>query len=98
MAVSVGIQMECESLAEWPHFYSPLDCASVAEELAGGLAEAKRAYLAARFVHDHAAAESALGEVRDLTALCAALAAGVAEQRRRFLDSDRPWPLARMPG
>jgi hypothetical protein len=91
---TVDVQMECETLADWPHFYSPLDCAAVAEQLAEGLAEAKSAYLAARFVHDHAGAEAALGEWRDLTWLLGSLADGLADQRSRFIASGRPWPLA----
>lgn len=94
--ISLEAELESATLGEWPHYFAPLDCASVAGQLAGGLAEAKSAYLAARRAHDHAAAQSALGEVRDLTMLLAALADGMDAQRRRWLASDRPWPLARV--
>jgi hypothetical protein len=35
-------------------------------------------------------------EIRDLAAICAAMAEGLDAQRRIWMGTDKPWPLARM--
>lgn len=89
---NVETVLECESLAYWSHIHAPLDNAAVYEQLVGGLMQAKADYRAALVVHDRARAGRVLVEIADLTALCAAAAEGLAEQRRRTIASGRVWP------
>ena len=94
--ISVEAQCEADTLEEWFHNSDPLANGELYEQLVGGLYRAKGDHLAALAAHDHARAARVLEEVRDLTALCAAAAEGLSLQRRRFLASDRPWPLGRV--
>lgn len=85
-----------DRLSYWCHIFGPLDMWSVYEVLTDGLIQAKRDYRDALVRHDDGQAARQLAEVRDLTALCAAAAEGIALTRLRYLDSDRPWPLVRL--
>ena len=96
MAATVETQRAAEQLAYWCHIYSPLDCWSVYETLTDGLIAAKAERRDALVLHDHARADRALAEVRELTELCAAAAEGIALQRARWMTGNRPWPLGRV--
>ena len=89
----VEVLLEAEHLGYWSHIFAPLDMASVYQALAEALAAEKAAWTAARAAGDDAAAARSLAEVRDLTALVGAAADGIADARRRWLSTDRPWPL-----
>jgi hypothetical protein len=93
---SVGAQLEAASVGYWWHIYPPLDNAEAYEVVLGGLAAARSEYWAARAAHDDTAAAAALREIIDLTEVAAAMADGMAAARRRWLASDRPWPLSRV--
>ena len=80
----------------FPHPNSTLDCWSVCEVLTDGLIAAKAERRDALLMHDHAPADRALGEVRELTVLCAATAEAIALQRARWMTGNRPWPLSRV--
>ena len=96
MAASVEQQFAEETLRYWAHIYPPLDCWSVYEVLADGLASAKAERHDGLLMHDHARADRALDEIRELTVLCAAAADGIALQRARWMTGNRPWPLSRV--
>jgi hypothetical protein len=96
MATAVESERAAQTLAYWAHIYPPLDCWSVYEVLTDGLIAAKAERRDALLMHDHARADRALGEVRELTVLCAAAAEGMALQRARWMTGNRPWPLSRV--
>jgi hypothetical protein len=75
---------------------SPADNARIYETLIEGLHVAKADHLAALAAHDHTRAGSVMVEIRDLTEICAAMAEGLDAQRRIWMGTDKPWPLARM--
>jgi hypothetical protein len=85
-----------QTLVNWTHIYPPLDCWSVYETLTDGFIAAKTERRHALLMHDHARADHALGEVRELTVLCAAAAEGIALQRARWMTGNRPLPLGRL--
>ena len=95
---SVGAQIEADEIGYWFHITDPLGNWSVYEVLTDGLITVKRERHEALARHDHVRADQLLAEIVDLTALCAACAEGIARQRARFLNSDRPWPLTRISG
>ena len=76
MGGGVEQQFAAETLAYWSHIYPPLDNWSVYEVLTDALIAAKAERRDAMFVHDHARADRALAEIRELTELCAAAARG----------------------
>jgi hypothetical protein len=94
--ISPGVASEADTIGYWCHIGSPLDCWSMCEALADGLAAAKRERRAALAAHDHDRADRALQEVRDLTELCAAAAEGLALMRLRYFQAGHHWPLARL--
>jgi hypothetical protein len=97
---SVEAQIEADQIGLWFHLAAPLDNAEVYRVLLDGLTEIWAAYRAARAEHDDARAAALLGEVVDLTALCAAARTALDCQRWRWVDRDPGcgplplWPLA----
>jgi len=92
---SVEAAIEAAEVGYWFHLTDPLGNWSVYEVLTDGLLAAKADYRDALARHDHAAADRLMLEITDLTALAAAAADGLADQRQRFMHSGMPWPLAR---
>src|SRR5215475_12317737 len=94
--ISPGVLAEADSIGYWCHIYTPLDCWAMYETLTDGLIAAKLERRDALAVHDHARADRALQEIRDLTVLCAAAAEGLALMRTRYFEHGDRWPLMRL--
>ena len=78
----VEVELEVATLGYWFHISAPEDNESVAAVLASGLADAKRAWRAARDAGDLGAEQKAAEEWADLVLLLGAAADGLRAQRR----------------
>ena len=88
--MSVEAQIEADQLAYWFHISAPSDNESVAAVLASGLADAKRAWRAARDAGDLGAEQKAADEWADLILLLGAAADGLRAQRRTMATYGLP--------